>query len=776
MQKKELTWRVRVYGIVQGVGFRPTVSRHAAANGIRGTVCNKGPYVEIYTQGEKEQIEGFLKDLEFRPPKRAAILKINTEDVTAETDTHFETFDIIESEKTKGEIFVSPDIAICDECKEEMYNPKDRRYLHPFINCTCCGPRLTILDALPYDRERTSMKEFPMCPDCAEEYYDEKTRRYDAQPVCCNACGPEVYLIGREERGRDAITYTRRMISEGKIVAIKGIGGFHLCCDATNEEAVQRLRTLKRRPAKPFAVMAKDEMAARRECVVTPEQEAILTGHQKPILLLDKKTGGRLAPSIAPGNPKVGVMLPYAPVQLLIFQYDDGIEMPDMLVMTSGNTSGAPICREDTEAVAELSHLCDAMLSHNRKIRIRADDTVMDFYKNEPYMIRRSRGYAPLPFMTSTDWKGQVLAVGGELKNTFCIGVDSRFYPSPYVGDLEDLRTVKALEETIHRFQTLLEVNPQVVVCDLHPKYNSTVVAEELGLPVLKVQHHYAHILSCMTENDCQEPVIGVAFDGTGYGTDGTIWGGEILLADYENFTRFGTITPFLQIGGDASAKEGWRIAVSMIYGYTKDREQAWNIIEQLGLCSEQESKVQFTMADRKLNAVVSTSVGRLFDAVSAILGIRRQSSFEGEASMALEFAAEAYEQQNHLQKPTVKTEQLLYKEKERFILNTRLLVQQITKAKMQGEDSGRLAYLFHQTLAEQITAICIEARNVSGRQKAALSGGVFQNRLLLRLTEERLMEEGFEVLRHRMVPPNDGGSAIGQAAYGMYQLQNGRV
>ena len=770
MQKKELTWRIRVYGIVQGVGFRPTVSRHAAASGIRGTVCNKGPYVEIYTQGEKEQIEGFLKALEVHPPKRAAILKINTEDVTAETETHFETFDIIESEKTKGEIFVSPDIAICEECKEEMYNPKDRRYLHPFINCTCCGPRLTILDALPYDRERTSMKEFPMCPDCAKEYDDEKTRRYDAQPVCCNECGPEVYLIGRPERGRDAITCTRRMISDGKIVAIKGIGGFHLCCDATNEEAVQRLRTLKRRPAKPFAVMAKDEAVVKRECIVTSEQEAILTGHQKPILLLNKETGGRLAPSIAPGNPKVGVMLPYAPVQLLIFQYDDGIKMPDILVMTSGNTSGAPICREDAEAVAELSHLCDAMLSHNRKIRIRADDTVMDFYKNEPYMIRRSRGYAPLPFMMSADWKGQVLAVGGELKNTFCIGVDSRFYPSPYVGDLEDVRTVKALQETIHRFQTLLEVTPQAVVCDLHPKYNSTVVAEELGYPVLKVQHHYAHILSCMTENDCQEPVIGVAFDGTGYGTDGTIWGGEILLADYENFTRFGSITPFLQIGGDISAKEGWRVAVSMIYGYTKDREQAWKMMEKLGLCSEQESKVQFTMADRKLNAVVSTSVGRLFDAVSAILGFRRQSSFEGEASMALEFAAEAYEQYN-LQKQKGNQDHLLYKEDGRLILNTQTLVQQITEAKLQGADSGRLAYLFHQTLAEQITAACVEARNVSGRQKVALSGGVFQNRLLLRLTEERLMEEGFEVLRHRMVPPNDGGIAIGQAAYGMWKL-----
>lgn len=798
--KNEVTKQIRVYGIVQGVGFRPTVSRHAATHQIRGSVSNKGPYVEIFAQGPEEAVDGFISDIENKPPKRAAILKMNIEPVEEAED--FTEFAIIESEKTKGEIFVSPDIAICDECKEEMFDPKNRRYLHPFINCTCCGPRLTILDALPYDRERTSMKEFPMCPDCAKEYYDPETRRYDAQPVCCNDCGPEVYLIGRSERGRDAITYTRQVIHDGGIVAIKGIGGFHLCCDATNEEAVSRLRTLKCRPAKPFAIMAKDETVVKRECIVTPEQEAILTGHQKPILLLDRRSKEcrkesqpqsenisetRLAPSVAPGNPKVGVMLPYAPVQLLIFQYDDGIEMPDLLVMTSGNTSGAPICRDDEEAVAELSHLCDAILSHDRKIRIRADDTVMDFYKNEPYMIRRSRGYAPLPFMTSVDWKGQVLAVGGELKNTFCIGVDSRFYPSPYVGDLEDLRTVKALQETIRRFRTLLEVEPRVVVCDLHPKYNSTVVAESLGYPMLQVQHHYAHVLSCMTENDCQEPVIGVSFDGTGYGTDGTIWGGEILLADYQDFTRFGSITPFLQIGGDASAKEGWRIAVSMIYGFTKDREKAWEIIEKLRLCSEKESKVQFTMADRKINAVMSTSAGRLFDAVSAILGIRRQSSFEGEASTALQFAAETFERRLqsdciHEQAAEADFECMLYRKQTTenlsvsdvsCILNTEALVQQIVTAKLQGTDSGALAYLFHRTLAEQIVAACKAAREHSGRAKVALSGGVFQNRLLLRLTEEGLEQEGFEVLRHHMIPPNDGGIAIGQAAYGLYYLQN---
>lgn len=789
----EITKMIRVYGIVQGVGFRPTVSRHAMERGIRGSVSNKGPYVEIFAQGRQQDVDGFIGDIENRPPKRAAILKLLVEPV--EEPEEFTQFDIIESEKTKGEIFVSPDIAICDECKEEMFDPKNRRYLHPFINCTCCGPRLTILDSLPYDRERTSMKEFPMCPSCADEYHNPDTRRYDAQPVCCNDCGPEVYLIGREERGREAITYTRKTIASGGIVAIKGIGGFHLCCDATSEGAVQRLRKLKRRPVKPFAVMAQDLETVKEVCQVSEEQEKILTGHQKPILLLDKlinqpnkqETEGKLCESIAPGNPKVGVMLPYAPVQLLLFHYDDGIEMPKLLVMTSGNTSGAPICRDDHEAVEELSYLCDCILSHDRKIRIRADDSVMDFYKGEPYMIRRSRGYAPLPFMVSTPWKGQVIAAGGELKNTFCIGVDNRFYPSPYVGDLEDLRTVKALKETIGRLETLLEVQPEVVVCDLHPKYNSTVVAEELGLPVLKVQHHYAHILSCMAENDCEEKVIGVSFDGTGYGTDGTIWGGEILMADHQGFTRIGSIEPFVQVGGDVSAKEGWRIAVSLIWQNTGNMEKTLDTVQKLGLCTEQEAKVLVTMAQRKLNAVTSTSAGRLFDGVSAILGIRRASTFEGEASTALEFAAEAWRAQEIQKKNVdirVKSLKMWMTEKKdipenpgtsassteerKFVLNTGDIVAHLVQEKLAGEDSGKLAYEFHRALAEQILAACEAAEQETGIKKVALSGGVFQNRLLLELVDDGLAERGFEVLKHSLIPPNDGGIALGQAAYGM--------
>ena len=788
------TRKIRVYGIVQGVGFRPTVSRHAVKNDIHGSVCNKGPYVEIFAQGTKAQVDGFLEDLEKRPPKRAAILKINVEHV--DNNPEFDGFEIIESEKTKGEIFVSPDIAICDECKEELYDPNNRRYLHPFINCTCCGPRLTILDALPYDRERTSMKEFPMCPECAEEYNNPESRRFDAQPVCCNDCGPEIYLIGRDERGREAITYTRKVIASGGIAAIKGIGGFHLCCDATNETAVARLRELKRRPMKPFAIMARNMSAVRKECQVTKVQEEVLDGHQKPILLLERldKADSQICPSVAPGNPKIGVMLPYAPVQLLIFDYDDGIQMPDYLVMTSGNTSGAPICRDDNDAIAELSHLCDCMLSHNRKIRIRADDSVMDYYKDKPYMIRRSRGYAPLPVMVSAPWKGQVLAVGGELKNSFCIGVDGRFYLSPYVGDLEDLRTVNALRETIGRLETLLEVEPPVVVSDMHPRYNSTMIAEESGLPVIKVQHHYAHILSCMAENDCQEPVIGVSFDGTGYGMDGTIWGGEILLADYKAFQRFGCITPFLQIGGDASSREGWRIAVSMLYGQMKERAAAMTMIEKLNLCSAQDAKVQMTMADRKINAVISTSAGRLFDGVSAILGIRKASTFEGEASMALEFAAEAYEKkhQNAVDLQNVMDEmrkqfplaacidnkksestEINKPEQVKAVLNTGALVKTIAEARLAGADTEKLAYFFHWILAEEIIAACQKARKESGRGTAALSGGVFQNQLLLKMVDEGLQKEGFKVLRHRLVPPNDGGIALGQAVYAMGSLKS---
>ena len=757
------TLRIKVYGIVQGVGMRPVVARHASRCGINGTVSNLGPYVEIFAQGEDEKVDEFLRLIEEEPPKRAAILKVDARPV--EDASVYEGFEIIESAKTSGEIFVSPDIAICDECLEELFDTNNRRYLHPFINCTCCGPRLTILDALPYDRERTSMKEFPMCEKCASEYYDPATRRYDAQPVCCNDCGPEVFILDdpEERRGRDAIVHARKILSEGGVVAVKGIGGFHLACDAKNEDAVMRLRQLKHRPAKPFAVMMRDLDTVKKNCVVTDLQEEIIKGHQKPILLLKRKEGSDLAAEIAPDNPTVGVMLPYAPLQSLLFDYDDEITMTDCLVMTSGNVAGLPICRDDEDARSEIARFCDAILTHNRKIRIRADDSVMDFYDGKPYMIRRSRGYAPLPYMMTRSFEGSVIAYGGELKNTFCIGVNNLFYPSSYIGDLTDLKGKAALTESVGRMQVLLETKPSLAVCDLHPRYNSSEAAEESGLPLVRVQHHYAHILSCMAENDYFDECIGVSFDGTGYGTDGTIWGGEIMRCDLDGFDRLFSIKPFLQTGGDIASREGWRIAVSMlidIYG-----DEAESICDKLGLIRKGSFKMYKTMHDGTINTVVSTSAGRLFDAVSAILGIRLESSFEGEAATSLMFKAMEHEGEDPVAD---------YALVESNTLATDRIVKDLVEARLAGEDEAKLAYRFHYLLAKAISeAVFLKAGDI---KTAALSGGCYQNTLLLDLTKKMLEEKGFKVLIHSLIPPNDGGISLGQAVYGMNKLMNGGI
>lgn len=762
-----VTKRIRAFGIVQGVGFRPTVDRHATTAGIAGTVCNKGPYVEIFAQGSEAQVERFVRLLREQPPRRSSIIRIDVRPV--EDAPIYQGFSIVESERTRGEIFISPDLAICDDCKRELYDPQDRRYLHPFINCTNCGPRMTILDALPYDRERTSMKAFPMCPTCDHEYHDPASRRYDAQPVCCNDCGPQVYQLDRPERGRDAIIEARRILAGGGVVAIKGIGGFHLACDATNPEAVALLRERKRRSAKPFAIMARNLEVARRECEISTVAGALLDGHQKPILLLPKREGGNVCEGCAPGNPKLGVMLPYAPLQLLLFDYDDGIEMPDCLVMTSANESGAPICRDDDDARSELGELCDAILSHDRTIRMRADDTVMDLFEDTPYMVRRSRGWAPLPFAISGGLGARVLAVGGELKNSFCLGSGELVYPSPYVGDLSDVRTVRACEDAIARFETLLEFEPEVIACDLHPRYNATVVAEELaaerGLPIVRVQHHYAHVAACMAENDVSERVIGISFDGTGYGTDGTVWGGEVLLSDYHGFERVGAIAPFAQVGGDLSSREGWRIAVALLRQGCADDEEAIALAEQLGICERAQAKLLLTMATRGVNTVTSTSCGRLFDAVSAVLGVRHISTYEGEAATHLQFAAERCPM-NERPESVLAAPDCLKDGSEggRFELGTAALFQLVVRGMQAGETVERMAYAFHVGLAELVLAACERVRAEHGVDVVALTGGCYQNTLLLELSVRMLRKRGFRVLTHSLVPPNDGGIALGQA------------
>ena len=806
---------IRIYGIVQGVGFRPFVSRLADRYGISGSVCNKGSYVEIIARADEPVLSDFVHAIEVEAPERSAIVKVKLIDSPVDVEV-VSGFEIAESKPEDGQIFVSPDIATCPDCARELFDKNNRRYLHPFINCTQCGPRLTILDSMPYDRVKTSMASFPMCEACSDEYTDMDSRRYHAQPVCCNDCGPELYtLVGRasesdvqgmgtdSERpegayGAAALLETRAVIRNGGIAAIKGIGGFHLCCDAANEAAVQRLRQLKARPMKPFAVMMRDLEVVGRECRLEPEMEPLLTGPQKPIILIPRRHdsaesaepdsnikvalktniqighNSRIASSVAPDNPNLGVMLPYTPVHMLLFDYPDDEPISDVLVMTSGNPSGAPICMNDEEALKYLSPMCDIILSNSRDIRIRADDTVMAFYRSKPYMIRRSRGYSPLPIVAKSESFYAVLGIGGELKNAFCLGDKGLFYPSPYIGDMADIRSVRALEAATTRMERLLEIQPNIIVGDMHPGYNTSemarVIAEREGVPVMEVQHHHAHMVSCMAENEYEGPALGVTFDGTGYGPDGTIWGGEFLLGDESGYERVGSIAPFIHAGGDIASREGWRIAYSMI-NTALGSEAANRIGETLGLGDEKGRQSIDFMLGNSINTVKSTSAGRLFDAVSAVLGIKSASTFEGEASMALQFAAERAEAQGISLAPY--EGRLMNIDEEQFELCTDTLLMELAARSLADQDTDQLAYFFHKALADMIVIACCYQRTRCDVNVVALSGGVFQNLLLLRLVDDGLEREGFKVLKHGVVPTNDGGIALGQAAAGIAALRD---
>lgn len=736
---------IKVFGIVQGVGFRPFISRLAAEFFIFGSVANKGSYVEIFAQGTAENLEKFVAAITEKAPPRSTILKIDTAEIFSEEN--FGSFEIIESEHEAGDIFVSPDIAICENCARELFDKNNRRYLHAFINCTACGPRLTILENMPYDRERTSMKDFLMCESCAAEYFNANSRRFDAQPICCNGCGPKVYILNSHEKNHDAIKKVRKVLANGGIAAIKGIGGFHLACDAKNFDAVQRLRQSKFRPTKPFAVMFKDIAAVQAECILTDNQKNFLDSPQKPIILL-QKNNSTIAENVAPSINKIGAMLPYTPLHLLIFNFPDDIKnFPAALVMTSGNPSGVPITIDDADALKNLE--CDIIISNNRKILLRADDSVMDFINDEPSMIRRSRGFAPLPIFFDGAGNKSVLAIGGELKNTFCLAKNNLLYPSPYIGDVEDLRTVEILKSSIRRMMNLLEIAPEVVACDLHPRYQTSEVAveisAELQIPLVKIQHHYAHILSCLAENNFCGEVVGVAFDGTGYGDDGTIWGGEIFICDTKSYRRVGHISKFVQAGGDKSAKDCWRSAVALM----KD----FSCAKDLNLTDEKNLAAQILMLEKNLNCVESTSCGRLFDAVSAVLGICTVSSYEGEAAMKLQSVAET----------STKNFDSVF-ETEDSILPTDKLFTEILSRRLQGGNVADLAKFFHVQLAEMVAQAC---ENISRKTKiktVAISGGCFQNSLLTSLTMEKLKRRGLKVLRHRLIPPNDGGICLGQA------------
>ncbi len=803
---------IKIYGIVQGVGFRPFIARLFA--GCSGSVKNCGSYVTVLLHNDEKKN---ILSIREQAPERAEIVDIQIEDIQKSEFEKLLSLDVPErgeegkeffiarspEKKPAGEpVFIPPDLSICDDCARELYDSSNRRYLHPFINCTQCGPRLTIIDSLPYDRSRTSMHKFPMCPSCEKEYTTPSDRRYDAQPVCCNDCGPRVSFLSKTNAqdfcDGDAITQARAALINGEIIAVKGIGGFHLYCDATNEKAVEELRKRKVRPAKPFAVMAHDMETVRAVCKVEyEEQEGLLTGHRKPIVLLKKRTSDvlkavnekeddsfklddesknkfsyqlEIAHSVAPGNPSLGVMLPYAPLQLLLFSYPDGLDekMPQVLVATSANRSGGVICRTEEEVERTLGNVCDGILSHDREILTRADDSVVDFFEGKPYMVRRSRGYAPLPVTVESDFThGDVLAFGGELKNTFCIGKGRLLYPSSYIGDLSDVNSDKALEETADRFLRMLDAHPSVVVCDLHPRYRSRACAESYvknnqGTKLIEVQHHYAHVLSVMAENHFYKKVIGVAYDGTGYGDDGTIWGGEIFLCDLNGCERKWHISPFIFSGGDVAAREGFRVALSMLFDKYENTQDICDIIDSLGLCDVKYVKPLKVMHDRMMNSVMSTSCGRLFDAVSAVLGICRSQSFEGEASMGLQFAAERYMKRKKNQGEDTSPE----------IHSTAELFYRIVDEKLGGKDSEELAYFFHKELARITVDEAVRIREESGCKTVALSGGCFQNTLLLALTKSGLEEKGFTVLTAHEVPPNDGGISLGQCLKGMHDLR----
>ena len=782
------------------------MSRLADRYNISGSVCNKGSYVEIIARADESVIGDFVHAIEAEAPERSAIVKVKVMDYPLDIKAQ-SGFEIALSKHEDGQIFVSPDIATCPDCARELFDKNNRRYLHPFINCTQCGPRLTILDSMPYDREKTSMAGFPMCEACSDEYSDINSRRYHAQPVCCNDCGPELYTLvggtsgtGRHEGayGAAALLETRAVIRNGGIAAIKGIGGFHLCCDAGSEAAVQRLRQLKARPMKPFAVMMRDLEVVGRECRLEPEMEPLLTGPQKPIILIPRrhdsvesaeldsniqeeiKTNSqirhrlRIAASVAPNNPNLGVMLPYTPVHMLLFDYPDDETISDILVMTSGNPSGAPICMNDEEALKYLSPMCDIILSNSRDIRIRADDTVMAFYRSKPYMIRRSRGYSPLPIVAKRESSYAALGIGGELKNAFCLGDKGLFYPSPYIGDMADMRSVRALEAATTRMERLLEIQPDIIVGDMHPGYNTSemarVIAEREGVPVMEVQHHHAHMVSCMAENEYEGTALGVTFDGTGYGPDGTIWGGEFLLGDESGYERVGSIAPFIHAGGDIASREGWRIAYSMI-STALGSEAANRIGETLGLGDGKGRQSIDFMLGNNINTVKSTSAGRLFDVVSAVLGIKSASTFEGEASMALQFAAERAEAQGISLAPY--EGRLMNIDEEQFELCTDTLLMELAARSLADQDTDQLAYFFHKALADMIVIACCYQRTRCEVNVVALSGGVFQNLLLLKLVDEGLEREGFKVLKHGVVPTNDGGIALGQAAAGIAALRD---
>ncbi len=758
---------IHVTGIVQGVGFRPFIYNLAIHYELGGWVRNSSAGVVIKIDGTQENIDAFVHAVKAELPNLA---RMDSFEISFEPPNQFTRFEIIESETVEGAFQpIPPDVSICDDCLNELFNPKDRRYRYPFINCTNCGPRFTIITDIPYDRRNTTMALFKMCPECGAEYQNPGDRRFHAQPVACPVCGPKVWLERKGEgkislEGDIAFFEAQKMLRGGNILAVKGLGGFHLACDATNPASVAELRQRKMRVDKPFALMMSDMATIEKNCIVTPSDRDLIESHQRPIVLLQKRPESKIAEDVAPKQETLGVMLPYTPLHILLFNGKN--QPPTALVMTSGNLSEEPIATGNDEARERLSPLADAFLMHNRDIHTRCDDSVARIFKEKKIFLRRSRGYAPdtirLPFDVPP-----ILATGPELKNTFCLTRENYAFISHHIGDMENYETFHSFEDGITQFENLFRIRPQAMAYDLHPNYLATRYAldraDRENLPAVGVQHHHAHIAACMADNGLNgtRAVIGVAFDGTGYGQDGAIWGGEFFVADYANCERKLHIKYFPLPGGDAAIKHPARTALALLWSCRLEWDEDLAPVREM---SYEERNIMHTQLEHGLNSSQTSSMGRLFDAAAALAGVRQKVNYEAQAAIEFEAALE-------------KTESSAYEfEIHEDVVDARPVIMAMLADMRRGTAVSIISARFHNGVSNMVRRVCKVIRSETGLKEIALSGGVWQNMALLDQSVRGLEEDGFEVYIHRQTPTNDGGISLGQALVGAVKIKDNEM
>jgi hydrogenase maturation protein HypF len=751
--KSDVIKRMRYHfsGIVQGVGFRPFIYRIATRHSLAGFVQNRSDGVIVEVEGPEESIASFIAGVNEELPPLADVSDISRKEIAVRND---KVFRISESETGGlGKVHITPDIATCGECFKELFDPEDRRFRYPFINCTNCGPRLTIIKDIPYDRINTSMSCFPMCPLCRSEYENPADRRFHAEPNACPACGPSLELLdkaGNALSEKDPMRKTIALLLEGYVVAIKGLGGFHLAVDAANDEAVKRLRSRKFREEKPLAIMVKDIDVAARISRIGKEEDALLKSPQRPIVLAGKRESDMVSPAVAPGVSDLGIMLPYTPLHHMLLE-----KHFQALIMTSANQVDEPICIANREAIKRLKGIADYFLVHNRDILVRCDDSIATVSAGKKRMLRRSRGFAPKPVTLKKSYP-EILALGPQMKTTLCILKGNFAFLSPHIGDMETPEARDFYRESLTLMQKIAECKPDIIACDLHPAYYTTKLAEDLpSSRIIRVQHHHAHIVSAMAENGIEGEVIGLAMDGTGYGLDGTVWGGEFLVADEANFIRIGHIMNYLLPGGEKAIREPWRIAVSL---FKEAYGNNWpDVAERLNIGPKKNYyEAMERVMTHRFNSPVTSSLGRLFDGIAAILGIRQNVTFEGQAAMELEAAAKS--------KAGIILPFDIPETDNVFCLDFTPMIRKIVDEIMAGRSRAEVAYSFHLTLSVAFCGVAEAIRRRTGLNRVVLSGGCFQNRILTEKTIAGLEKAGFDIFFHDVLPTNDGCISLGQA------------